>query len=172
MKPCERALRSGLGVAAAFLLVSFPVLADPPVHNTYDAFYYQGPLFGPAGPVVCDGATIMERSVYHIRETLYLQDGVLTRIKGHYRGESVWTNPATGKEAKGLWVWTAIDVNPPSADWKYVGNPIKAIIPGVGVIMQDAGLQIYDHGTSSYIKIVGTYQWNLNDFEEFCAAMQ
>jgi hypothetical protein len=165
-------LRLGVVVGAVLLLAAMPVVADPPVHLTYDDFYYQGPFYGPAGPVVCDGEPIMERSVYHVRQTLYLENGVLTRIKGHWKGESVLTNPATGKEARGTWGWTAIDVNPPSDDWKYVGNPIKAIIPGVGIIMQDAGLQIYDHGTSSYIKIVGTYQWNLNDFEEFCAAMR
>ncbi len=42
--------------------------------------------------------------------------------------------------------------------------------PRVGVILQDAGLHIYDHFTGTHTKIVGTYNWNLNDLDEFCAA--
>ena len=58
-------------VGAALLLAAIPVLADPPVHLTYDDFYYQGPLYGPTGPVVCGGSPILEsrRSFGYPRRT-------------------------------------------------------------------------------------------------------
>jgi hypothetical protein len=167
----RRALLSAVLVSVACLL-AFPALADPPVHSTYADQYYDGDMYGPYGPVVCGGVTIQEHSAYKVRETLYYEEGVLTRIKVHINGSSLWTDPATGRQAVGHWGWIEMDQDLSDSTWKYVGNPLKAVVPGVGVVIQDAGLQIYDHGTGTHIKIVGTYQWNLDDFEEFCAALQ
>jgi hypothetical protein len=171
IKISERTVFVGIALTTLVCLAAIPAFGDLPVHNTFSGVFWDGPMYGPGGQVFCNGNPIHEYSLFEIRETIYFEDGVATRYKAHISGSSVFTS-VSGKEATGTWVWNQFSVEPWDGVAKYVGNVIKAQIPGVGVILQDAGLQIYDHNTGTWTKIVGTYQWNLQDFDEFCAAME
>jgi hypothetical protein len=171
MKSAERRILFGIALTTIVCLAAIPALADPPLHSTGIFLLHEGNMGSPGGDVVCNGNPIHEHSEYKISETVYFKDGVATRYKAHISGRSVFTS-VSGTQAIGEWVWNQFNVEPWNGTAKYVGNPIKARIPGVGVIIQDAGLQIFDQNTGTWAKIVGTYQWNFDDFDEFCAAME
>ena len=171
MQPSERRMLAGIALTTLVCLAAIPALGDPPVRNTWGGVFWDGDMYSPGGPVLCNGNNIHEYSEYKATQTVYFENGVPSRYKAHISGHSVFTS-VSGTQAIGKWVWNEFADLPWDGTAKYVGNVIKARIPGVGVILQDAGLQIYDHNTGTWTKIVGTYQWNLDDLDEFCAAME
>jgi len=165
---------AGAAAALALGLLAATSLAAPPLHLGPFPYIYEGPMMGPDGqPIVCNVQPIQERTAWEDRLTFfYDKEGKRIRLQVHTRGTSVFINPDTGTEARATAGWQTTEKTPYDGS-KYVGLFYHVVLPGVGVIMQDAGLQIYNWDSPEpVVKRAGTYQWNLTDYDEFCAAMQ
>jgi hypothetical protein len=168
-------LRSTPAVATALafcLLASPPVPAAPPEKILPFEEYYEPAFMTSCQPYgfsfdIWSGATF-----YGFGKWFPKKEGG-GRLDLHFKTDDVFINEMTGKTIVGHARFRqSIDFSAGDVKLEFSGLFFHVVVPGVGNVLQDAGRMVIDLETGQIEFMKGTYQWNVGDFEELCAALE
>jgi hypothetical protein len=161
-----RKLRMFVVVLAGFGLGLFgaaPAAADPPTTDIliFDDLTIEDFTCGFLIVEVFDGT---------VRITTFVDDqGNPTRIRIAALFQGTLTNPDTGESIRGQQeLIIFLDVEQPTRE-TWAGLRFRAVFPGAGAVLLDAGRLILDAETGEVIFEAGRHQVFHEDFEAYCA---
>jgi hypothetical protein len=98
------------------------------------------------------------------------KDGNPLRTEYHFKTDDLFENHTTHAQLVGHANWRE-SFDETTGDDKFRGLFWHVVVPGVGNVLHDAGLQVVSWDPFEIKVMKGTYQWNVGDFEEICAAL-
>jgi hypothetical protein len=98
------------------------------------------------------------------------KDGSPLRTEYHFKTDDVFVNSRTQAQLVGHANFRE-SIDETTGDDKFRGLLWHVVVPGVGNVLHDSGLQIVSWDPFEIKVMKGTYQWNVGDFEELCAAL-
>jgi hypothetical protein len=105
-----------------------------------------------------------------VRITTYVDDeGNPTRIRIAALFEGTLTNPETGESIRGqqeLIIFVDLEQ---ATEETWAGLRFRAVFPGAGAVLLDAGRLIFDTNTGEVLFEAGPHQVFHEDFEAYCA---
>jgi hypothetical protein len=148
----------GLGLFGAA-----PAAADPPTTTIllFDDLTIQDRTCGFLIVEVFDGT---------VRITTFVDDqGNPTRIRISALFQGTLTNPTTGESIRGQQeLIIFLDVEQPTQE-TWAGLRFRAVFPGAGAVLLDAGRLVFDAETGGVFFEAGKHQVFHEDFEAYCA---
>jgi hypothetical protein len=177
MKRLPRLSVGLLALGGLVLLAPLPVSAGPPVKESFTWDFGAGPLGGECGgvPIMVHGIT------YGTQTTWFDEDGNVSRITLHAKTQDRIFLEGSDKVLVGHASYHVFTLTPGAGLYegveKWAGVFWHVVVPGLGTVLVDVGLEIIDwkllsEGYSPVLKAVGKHQWMEGDFDELCTALR
>lgn len=167
--PC-RVVLGVLAVIAVCLAVSPSTQAGAP--DKIPPFQFvipQSPLAS-CTPYGYSFDVLVESTFYGSAKIFKDQSGNPVRTEYHWKTDDVFTNSVSGHFVVGHANYKE-SVDAVTEDSTFRGLFWHTTVPGVGNILQDAGFMIVSWDPFEVKVMKGTYQVNVGDFRELCAAL-
>ena len=175
--PRLSALVGLVALGGLVLLAPLPAPAAPPVKESFTWDFGAGPLGGDCGgvPIMVDTIT------YGTQTTYYDKGGNLSRITLHAKTQDRIFLEGSEKVLVGHANYHVFTLTPGAGLYegveRFTGVFWHVIVPGLGTVLVDVGLEIIDwkllsEGYSPVLKAVGKHQWLEGDFDRLCAALE
>jgi hypothetical protein len=179
-EPMNRSLRLSCCFAVPCLLaLAGPpaATAAPPARESFTWDLGVGPLGGD-----CDGVPILVQStLYGTQATHHDRDGAVSRIVLHAKTQDRIFLEGSDRAVFGHSSYTQTVLTPGAGLYegveRWTGVFWHVVVPGLGTVLLDAGLEIIDwkllsEGSSPVLKAVGKHQWLEGDFDRLCVALR
>jgi hypothetical protein len=170
MSTKSNSLLKGVVLAGVVGLAALsPVSAGGPETFTFEQYYPLGPMAS-CQPFGFDFEIWSGGTIYCSVKVFKDKDGNAVRAEYHCKTDDVFANANTQVQLVGRANFReSFDFG--TGDDKYRGLLWHVVVPGVGNVLHDSGLQIVNWEPFEIKVMKGTYQWNVGDFSELCAAL-
>jgi hypothetical protein len=175
--PRLSALVGLVALGGLVLLAPLPMLAAPPVQESFTWDLGAGPLGGDCGGV----PILVDTTLYGTQTTYYDKDGNLSRITLHAKTQDRIYLEGSDRVLVGHANYHVFTLTPGAGLYegveRFTGVFWHVIVPGLGTVLVDVGLEIIDwkllsEGYSPVLKAVGKHQWLEGDFDTLCTALE